>query len=98
MKQRIADDRERNATDLSAATCGGSVEALTDFVRGCELHAPKPASISVRHDGDPAIAAFDGAPEEPLSDEERVAFEEAMASPDPGISTEDLLERLRPKP
>jgi len=62
------------------------------------MNAPKPASRSVTHDADPAIAAFDNAAEEPLSEEERVAFEEAMASPDPGRSTEELLERLRPKP
>lgn len=62
------------------------------------MNAPKPASIPLTHDADPAMAAFDNALEEPLSEEERIAFEEAMQSSDPGISTEELLERLRPKP
>ena len=62
------------------------------------MNAPKPASPSTTQEEDPAIAAFDNAPEEPLTDEERIAFEEAMADPSPGISSEELLERLRNKP
>jgi hypothetical protein len=58
------------------------------------VNAPKPARAA---DVDPVVAAFDNAPEEPLTDAERIAFTEAMADPVPGISTEELLERLRPK-
>lgn len=59
------------------------------------MSAPKPVRAA---DVDPVVAAFENAPEEPMSDEERSAFEEALADPRPGISTEELLERLRPKP
>jgi hypothetical protein len=58
------------------------------------VNAPKPAPAA---NVDPVIAAFDNAPEEPLTDEERVAFAEAMADPGEGISSEELLELLRPK-
>jgi hypothetical protein len=57
------------------------------------VNAPKPARAA---DVDPVVAAFDNAPEEPLTDAESIAFTEAMANPVPGISTEELLERLRP--
>jgi hypothetical protein len=59
------------------------------------MSAPKPARVA---DVDPVVAAFENAPEEPMTDEERAAFEEALADTRPGISTEELLERLRPKP
>lgn len=59
------------------------------------MSAPKPARAA---DVDPVVAAFDNAPEEAMTDEERAAFEEALVDTRPGISTEELLERLRPKP
>ena len=62
------------------------------------MNAPKPASPSVTPAEDPAVAAFDNAPDEALTDAERVAFEEAMAHPGAGLSSEELLRRLRPKP
>jgi len=58
------------------------------------MSAPKPARAP---EIDPVLAAFDTAPEEPLTEAERVAFEEAMADPGAGLSSEELLERLRPK-
>lgn len=60
------------------------------------MSAPK--AVRTAEVVDPVIAAFENAPEEPMTDEERAAFEEALAEPRPGISTEELLERLRPKP
>ena len=61
------------------------------------MSAPKPVPAA---DLDPVLAAIDNARplDEPLTDDERAAIEEAMADPRPGISTEELLERLRPKP
>jgi hypothetical protein len=59
------------------------------------MSAPKPARAV---DVDPVIAAFENAPEEPMTEEERAAFEEALADTRPGMSTEELLESLRPKP
>lgn len=61
------------------------------------MSAPKPARAA---DIDPVLAAIDNARplDEPLTDEEVAAIEEAMADPRPGISSEELLERLRPKP
>jgi len=65
------------------------------------MNTPKPTSPSVTHEEDPVVAAFDNALdnalEEPLTDEERAALEQAIAHPGPGISSEELLERLRPK-
>lgn len=59
------------------------------------MSAPKPT----RGPGvDPAVAAFDNAPEEPMTEEERAAFEEALADTRPAMSTEELLASLRPKP
>lgn len=60
------------------------------------MSAPKPARAP---EFDPAIAAFDNARplDEALSPEEIAALEEAMADPAPGISSKELLERLRPK-
>lgn len=60
------------------------------------VSAPKPARAP---DVDAVLAAFDNARplDEPLSPEEIVAIEEAMAAPGPGLKTEELLERLRPK-
>jgi hypothetical protein len=59
------------------------------------LSAPKPARAV---DTDPVIAAFENAPEEPMTDEEHAAFEEAVADPRAGVSADEVLERLRPKP
>jgi hypothetical protein len=61
------------------------------------MSAPKSARAA---DTDPVLAAIDNARplDEPLTEEEAAAIEEAMADPRPGISTEELLERLRPKP
>lgn len=60
------------------------------------VSAPKPARAP---DVDPVLAAFDNARplDEPLSREEVAAIEEAMAAPGPGLTSEELLERLRPK-
>ena len=60
------------------------------------MSAPKPAHAP---EVDPVIAAFDNARplDEPLSPEEIAALEEAMADQEPGISSKELLERLRPK-
>ena len=59
------------------------------------MSAPKPATAVQ----DPVIAAFENAPplDEPISPEEEQAIREALASGDEGISTSELLERLRPK-
>jgi hypothetical protein len=62
------------------------------------MNAPKPASPRVTSAEDPAVAAFDGAREEALTDDERRAFEEAMNESGVGTSSEELLQRLRPKP
>jgi hypothetical protein len=59
------------------------------------MSAPKPVRAAYV---DPVLAAFENAPEEPMTDEERAAFEEALADARPGMSTEALLESLRPKP
>jgi hypothetical protein len=60
------------------------------------VSVPKPARAP---DVDPVLAAFDNARplDEPLSPEEIAAIEEAMAAPGAGLTTEELLERLRPK-
>ena len=59
------------------------------------VSGPKPATAVQ----DPAIAAFENAPalDEPISPEEEQAIREALASGDEGISTSELVERLRPK-
>ena len=44
------------------------------------------------------LAALDAVPQEALTDDEREAFERAMANPDPGVASEELLDRLRPRP
>jgi hypothetical protein len=56
--------------------------------------APAPTPIV-----DPVVAAFENARplDESLSADEITAVEEALADPRPGISSQDLLERLRPK-
>ena len=59
------------------------------------MSAPKPARAA---DVDPVIAAFENAPEEPRTDEERAAFEEALADTRPAMSSDELLQSLRPKP
>ena len=58
------------------------------------MSATKPAALP-----DPVVAAFENAPtvDEPLSPEEETAVRQALASGDEGISTPQLLERLRPK-
>jgi hypothetical protein len=59
------------------------------------MSAPKPVRAT---DVDPVIAAFENAHEEPMTDEGRAAFEEALADTRPGMSTEELVESLPPKP
>ena len=59
------------------------------------MSAPKPARAA---DVDPVIAAFENAPEEPMTDEERAAFEEALADTRPAMTAEELLKSLRSKP
>jgi hypothetical protein len=68
-------------------------EAAMRYTSG--MSAPKPATAVQ----DPVIAAFENAPpvDEPISPEEEQAIREALASGDEGISTSELLERLRPK-
>jgi hypothetical protein len=62
------------------------------------MSAPKPARAPDPA-SDPVVAAFENARplDEPLSADELTAIEEAMADPRPGISSEELLARLRPK-
>ena len=69
------------------------LEAAVRYTAG--MSAPKPATAVQ----DPVIAAFENAPplDEPISPEEEQAIREALASGDEGISTSELLERLRPK-
>lgn len=79
-------------------TCSASSSCETPSTRRAAklsfVNAPKPARAA---DVDPVLAAFDNAPEEPLTDAERIAFAEAMADPGAGVSSEELLQRLRPK-
>ncbi len=65
------------------------------------MNSPKTSSNRARDvdaDADPAVAALENASEEELSEEERIAFEAAMTGANDGISSEELLERLRSKP
>jgi hypothetical protein len=74
---------------------------------------PRAALLREGHDADPFFddtptdarcvarrGPFDNARplDEPLSREEVAAIEEAMAAPGPGLTSEELLERLRPNP
>ena len=62
------------------------------------MNAPKPPSLPVTPAEDPAVGAFENAADDALTDAERIAFEKAMARPGAGLSSEELLRRLRPKP
>jgi hypothetical protein len=62
------------------------------------VSAAKPARTT-NVDVDPVVAAFDNARqlEEPLSPEEIAALEKATADPGLVLTSEEVLERLRPK-
>ena len=59
------------------------------------MTAPKVAKVLAE---DPVLAAIDNAPEEPMTQEEAEAFEKALLDRGATLTSDELLERLRPKP
>ena len=57
--------------------------------------APKVAGAVEK---DPVLAAIDDAPEEAMTPEEAAAFDEALRDEGRTLTSQELLDRLRPKP